>query len=209
MNSVKLYIKIDQNIEVFNTKIYLEDLGTLYCSDEKVLATLNRKVVKVINSDKEVKYCFSIMKVVEMILKIYPNLEIVNLGETEFILSYTPPKKMNKVLEYTKTIFVGLIIFFGGAFSIMTFNQDASIVDIFEKMYELVTGAGNTSWPVVELGYSIGIPIGILVFFNHFSRYKTGSDPTPIQIEMRKYETDVNTALLQNSSREGKTIDID
>lgn len=209
MKSVTLYIKLDQNIEVSNTKVYLEDLGTFYCSDAKVLAGLNRQVVKVIQSDKEEKYCFSIMKVVEMILKIYPDLEIVNLGETEFILSYTPPKKMNKVFEYTKTIFVGLIIFFGGAFSIMTFNEDASVADIFGKMYELVTGASNTSWPVVELGYSIGIPVGILVFFNHFSRYKTGSDPTPIQIEMRKYETDVNAALLQNSNREGKTIDIE
>ena len=185
----------------------MEDLGTFYCSDSKVLHDVKKQVVKVIKSKTEIKYCFSIMKVIEMLLKLYPELEIINLGETEFILSYSPPKKINKIFEYTKTIFVGLIIFFGGAFSIMTFNADSSVVDIFDKLYELVTGSSKTTWSVVELGYCIGIPVGILVFFNHFSSKKTSSDPTPIQIEMRKYETDVNAALIQNSNREGKTID--
>lgn len=207
MKGTKLYIKIDQNIEVTNKKVYMEDLGTFYSSDNKLLRDLKRQVVKVIDSKTEMKYCFSIMKVIETILKLYPELEIINLGETEFILSYSPPKKVNKLFEYTKTIFVGLIIFFGGAFSIMTFNADSSVVDIFDKIYELVTGSSKTTWSVVELGYCVGIPVGILVFFNHFSRKKTTSDPTPIQIEMRKYETDVNSALIQNASREGKTID--
>ncbi|MDO5294013.1 MAG: stage V sporulation protein AA [bacterium] len=202
-----LYIKIDQNIEVYNTRVYMEDIAKLYSPDAKLVHDLNHQLVKVIKTNKDVKYCFSIMKVIEMIGKLYPDVEVVNMGETEFILSYNIPKKPSKIWEVLKTIFVGLVVFFGGALSIMTFNADASIQDIFDKMYELVTGTAKSGWSVVEVGYSIGIAAGIIIFFNHFSKFKITTDPTPIQIEMRKYENDVNSALIQNASREGKIID--
>lgn len=207
MTSRILYIKIDQNIEVFNTKVYMEDIAKLYSPDKKLVHELNHQIVKVIKTDKNVKYCFSIMKVIELIHKLYPDVEVVNLGETDFILSYNIPKKPKKIWEVLKTIFVGFVIFFGGALTIMAFNADASIQDIFDKTYELVMGKAKDSWSVVEIGYSIGIAAGVIVFFNHFSKIKITTDPTPLQIEMRKYEADVNSALIQNSSREGTTID--
>jgi len=35
------------------------------------------------------------------------------------------------------------------------------------------------------------------------------SDPTPLQVEMRIYEEEVNKALIKEASREGNTIDVD
>lgn len=207
MKSRTLYIKIDQNIEVYNTRVYMEDIAKLYSSDKKLVHDLNHQLVKVIKTNQNEKYCFSIMKVIEMVGKLYPDVEVVNLGETEFILSYNIPKKPNKLWEISKTIFVALVVFFGGALSIMAFNADASIQDIFDKIYELVVGQAKDSWSIIEVGYSIGITLGIILFFNHFSKFKITTDPTPIQIEMRKYENDVNSALIQNASREGKIID--
>ena len=32
-------------------------------------------------------------------------------------------------------------------------------------------------------------------------------DPTPIEVEMRVYETEVNKALIETADREGKTVD--
>lgn len=209
MTSKILYIKIDQNIEVFNTRVYMEDIAKLYSTDKKLVRELNHQLVKVIKTNQDVKYCFSIMKVIELIHKLHPEVEVVNLGETEFILSYNMPRKPQKIWEFVKIAFVAMVIFFGGALSIMTFNADASIQDIFDMMYRLVMGRTKDSWSVVEVGYSIGISIGIIVFFNHFSKIKITTDPTPIQIEMRKYENDINSALIQNASREGKIIDSD
>lgn len=207
MKSTTVYIKIEQCVEVSNKKVYIEDIAKIYAADSKLQNDLNRQVLKVIQENKECKYCYSVMKVIEILSKAHPEIEIVNLGETDFILDYRPPKKSMKVLEYIKTGFVGLIIFFGGFFSIMTFNEDSSVKEIFRKIYELVTGQARDGWSIIEIGYCLGITIGILIFYNHFTKKKVSSDPTPIQIEMRKYETDVNTAMLQNASREGKTID--
>lgn len=209
MKQAVLYIKIEQNIAVTNKKVFLEDIAKLYSSDMALVHDLNRRIVKVIDGEQDQKFCFSIMKVIEMISKIHPGIQIINLGETDFILSYTKPKKPKKAMEYTKTILVGLIIFFGAAFSIMTFNEDASIDKIFENMYKLVIGRPKASFPIMEIGYSIGIAAGVVLFFNHFTKVKITKDPTPIQIEMRKYEGDLNSAIIQEQSREGKSIDAD
>ncbi len=70
-------------------------------------------------------------------------------------------------------------------------------------------GDSKAGGSILEIAYSIGLPIGMIVFFNHFSKLKVKKDPTPIQIEMRLYESDVNKTIIENSSREGETIDID
>ena len=56
--------------------------------------------------------------------------------------------------------------------------------------------------------YSIGIIIGILVFFNHFGRKRFSVDPTPMEVEMRLYENDIQTTLVENYSRKGKEVDV-
>lgn len=97
--------------------------------------------------------------------------------------------------------------FFGSAFTIMTFNADVSVDKVFDQFYRLVMGHTKSGGSVLEISYSIGLPIGIIVFFNHFTRIKIDSDPTPLQVQLRLYEQDMNTTVIENASREGKTID--
>ena len=60
----------------------------------------------------------------------------------------------------------------------------------------------------IEICYAIGMPIGIMIFYNHIGRKKVTHDPTPIQVEMRKYEQDVDHTFIENAGREGKSIDV-
>lgn len=208
MKNGVLYIKIEQNTEVLNKKIFLQDFAKLYCSNNSVLKDLKRTVFWTTKKNEDTKYMFSIMKVIEVVQKKYPELEIVNLGETNFIITYKVPTKKNKFLEYGKAVFVVLTAFFGGAFSIMTFNTDVSVGDVFDVMYQLVLGQEQSGAGIVEIGYSIGLVVGIMVFYNHFFRKVIHDDPTPIQVEMRKYEEELNSAIIQDTAREGKMIDV-
>lgn len=90
----------------------------------------------------------------------------------------------------------------------MTFNTDVSVPDVFDLAYRLVLGKEQEGAGIVEIGYSIGLAVGIIVFYNHFYRKILKDDPTPIQVEMRKYEEELNSAMIQDSAREGKTIDV-
>jgi stage V sporulation protein AA len=117
-------------------------------------------------------------------------------------------RELSKRMEYVKTCFVALIAFFGAAFTVMTFNEDVSVGKVFDKMYLLIMGSSKQGGSLLEICYAIGLPLGILIFYNHFRRKKTKEDPTPIQVEMRNYEEQVNKALIATASREGNTIDV-
>ena len=56
----------------------------------------------------------------------------------------------------------------------------------------------------VKISYSIGLAGGIIVFYNHLGRRRYKKDPTPLEVEMRLYEQDINTAIIKNSGQEGK-----
>ena len=209
MSKKVIYLKIDENIKLNKKDINIEDIAKLYCTDNSVIQRLNKLKVYQIQSEEEIKIAFSILKIIAEIVKNESDYEVVNLGETDFVVSYEIPKKRKQIWEYCKTGFVGLIVFFGGAFSIVSFNADIGVSDLFMKARQLVTGSSVNTNNAMEIGYSLGIPLGILVFYNHFSKFKLNKDPTPIQMEMRKYENDINGAIIDDANREDKTVDVD
>ena len=79
---------------------------------------------------------------------------------------------------------------------------------MFGQIYELVTGTKSDGFTVLEFTYSIGIAIGILTFFNHFGKRRFSVDPTPIEVEMRLYENDLQTTLIENISRKEQELDV-
>ena len=52
------------------------------------------------------------------------------------------------------------------------------------------------------------IPFSINLFFNHFTSWKFSLDPTPLEVEMRLYEENVNKTLIQNEERKEDDIDV-
>ena len=89
-----------------------------------------------------------------------------------------------------------------------TDDNDIGINDVFVKVYEMVMGRPGDGYGILELSYCLGLAIGIIVFFNHIGGRRITKDPTPIEVEMRVYEQDVNKALIETADREGKTIDV-
>ena len=61
----------------------------------------------------------------------------------------------------------------------------------------------------LQVGYCIGLAVGIIIFFNHFGKKKITKDPTPIQVQMRKYANDIDTVFIENAGRKGNNIDVD
>ena len=205
-----LYIKVEQNVPVKKRALTFQDIATLYCTNTSVVQKLNKELFYTLPESGPQKTMFTITKVYEKIHSFYPALRIENLGERDFVVDLELPdkKEMGRASEYVKAVLVSLVVFFGAAFTIMTFNEDVSVSDVFDKIYALVMGTAKQGTSALEICYSIGLPIGILVFYNHFRRKKIKDDPTPLQIEMHNYEEQANKALIASASREGHTIDV-
>lgn len=209
-----LYLKIDQNVVVYNYQVHLEDIASMECTNEAVLRQLKQKKIYTFQEKDTAKQkkqriqVFSVLNIIQQIHEDYPELEVQNMGESDFILECKAGIAENKVLETVKTIVLCIVIFFGAAFTIMTFNNDVGVADVFSRFYEQVIGQKSNGVTEIEIFYAIGMPIGITIFYNHIGKKKVTHDPTPIQVEMRKYEQDVDTTFIENASREGKSIDV-
>ena len=149
----------------------------------------------------------SILKVIELIEKECGEVTVISVGENATLIELVNVDKHKGPLQMLKMIFVAAISFFGTGFTIMAFHNDISINKIFSKIYELVMGYPADGYSILEVSYSIGLAIGIILFFNHIGGRRITKDPTPIEVEMRIYETDVNKALIETADREGKSID--
>ena len=207
MQIIPLYIKFNKNIHVSNTTILLGDVAKIYCYDTTISKNVGNIILKKVPNITNIKYIYSIMYIIDIITKQYPELEIINLGESDFIIEYQEQKNTSLILEYTKVFLISLIVFFGSGFTIMTFNSDVDVANLFDKIYKILLGT-KSGHNVLEISYSIGIGLGIILFFNHFSKKKLEKELTPIQIEMRTYENEINDAFLKDREREGKTHDI-
>ena len=76
-------------------------------------------------------------------------------------------------------------------------------------MYRIVMGVEPAGVTVLEIAYSLGLGLGIIVFFNHVGGRNLTKDPTPIEVALRKYEQDVDQTIIDTADREGKIIDVD
>lgn len=208
-----LHLKIGRNTVVWDRQVRLSDIADMECTDEAALRQLKQKKIYTFREDsgssKNQLVVVSVLKIMEQIHKDYPELEISNEGETDFIIEYVPFPEKPEWVNITKTIVLCILIFFGAAFTIMAFNNDVGVGDVFAKFYHQVTGIESDGVTELEICYSIGLAFGILIFFNHVGRKKITHDPTPIQIEMRKYESDLDTAFIENAGRKGHSIDVD
>lgn len=201
-------MKAEQNVELQTEDVYVKDIGKMTCTDEHVLAKVKSIKLHRFKKDGEKRTVISILKVIEEIEKEFPNVSVENIGETDILIEQVNVDKHKGPVQAVKIAFVSAVSFFGTAFTIMAFHNDIGINKVFSKVYEMVMGRAGDGYSILELSYSIGLAVGIILFFNHIGGRRITKDPTPIEVEMRVYETDVNKALIETADREGKTIDV-
>ena len=209
--SETVYIKADRNVEVTKPDIKLGDVIKIECINQKLASDIEKiHVYKFKNKEgsNKSRIVISALKIISCIHREYPDVEIQNLGESDFIVTYEEQKTAGGFVHILKAILVVIISFCGSAFSIITFNNDVDVTRVFSQIYELTTGMKSDGFTVIELFYSIGIVIGILVFFNHFGKKRFTVDPTPIEVEMRLYENDLQTTLIEDFSRKEQELDV-
>ena len=175
--STTLYLKADRNVEVSKQNVMLGDLLSMECSDKTILMKVKTLRILKIREEKEQRYVISVLKIIACIHEQYPRLEIQNLGETDIIVTYENQKTPPLLWHILKVVLVSAVIFFGSAFSIMAFNNDVGVTKLFGQIYELIMGKKTDGFSVLEVTYSIGLAIGILIFFNHFGKKRFTVDP--------------------------------
>lgn len=213
-----VYIKMEQKIQVTKPDVTVADMGTVFCTDTNVQSYVRALHIhkfqkesfeKKENPQRPNRVIVSVLQIVKMIQEKYPGYTVINLGESDIVVELVKVGKYKSAFVWIKVFLVCLICFFGTAFTIIAFHNDIGITAVFSKFYENVTGNPSDGFTVLEWSYTIGLAMGMCIFFNHIGGRRITKDPTPIEVEMRIYEDEVNRALIATAEREGKEIDVD
>ncbi|MEI3322928.1 MAG: stage V sporulation protein AA [Eubacterium sp.] len=203
-----VYIKMDRSVEVTHEKVTIGDIAKIESKNKNIVN--NIKSIKILADKPELgnRYVISIMKIIEIIDEKFQNVDISNIGETDCIVEFKKSNTSCKPLEILKTGIICILLFFGAGFSIMSFNNDVSIDQMFLQISGQISEDTVGGAKILELTYAIGLAVGITVFYNHFGPKKITKDPTPIETEMRKYENEINDALVDGHNREDGKLDL-
>lgn len=175
-------VKLDNDIDVT-----LNDLCEIICDDEK----LGNITILKLNKNQFKRYVVTNIHITKMILEQNKDYEIVAMGMQETIVDYKKKKKTHTILDVLKVIAVCIVIFAGASTTIMSFHNETEIPSVFDQYYKMFFGYESNKNLIIGIPYSFGLSLGIILFFNHIFGKKITDSPTPIEVEMTKYESDL------------------
>ena len=207
MENKVVYIKPKRNVQVKTEEVFFRDIASVTCIDEHITAKVRALKVYHFREGTEKRAVISCLKLTELVQDVDKGITVENVGEMDTLIKLVKTSDAKGTLVWLKIVFVACISFFGTAFTIMAFHNDVGIHDVFARLYEMTMRQKATGITTLEVAYSLGLAIGITLFFNHVGGRRITADPTPIEVEMRIYEKDVDDTLIETADREGKTID--
>ncbi|MCM1058214.1 MAG: stage V sporulation protein AA [Firmicutes bacterium] len=209
MQNKTVYLKCERNVEVQSQDVFLSDVGEVRCADGTISAKI--KALKVHHFVKEgARRCvISTLKLVELMEKECQDISVQIVGEPDVLVEWVSVSRHKGWQQWLRAALVCLVSFFGTAFTIMAYHNDVGINEVFTLLYTMVMNREPQGLNTLEVAYSIGLAAGIILFFNHVGGRRLTKDPTPIEVSIRKYEEDVDKALIAQAGREGKEKEAD
>ena len=202
MEKVVVYLKAQQQKEINVIKVKVADICQVWCKDKTCMDRVNNITLyefKPREEKRTYKKVFSILDVIDKISEVFPDVTVISLGESEFVVEYTSKIGGTGWKNAAKIVVVCVLVFFGSAFTIMAFNNDISITGVFEHFYSQILGKEKPVFSELELFYSIGLAVGIVCFFNHIGNKKLSDDVTPIEVEMNKHRKDTYETIIDST----------
>ncbi|MCD8036727.1 MAG: stage V sporulation protein AA [Clostridiales bacterium] len=183
--------------------VRLNDIAEVYCQGNTNLNIGDTIVFNIPENSSKNEYLISVVDIVRAIGQRLPDATINNVGEMDTIIEYSPEAANERpVYDAFKIAFVCVVLFGGAMTAIMSFHSDAQMPVIFQNIYRLFFGIESTKPYIIYIPYSIGLAVGIIVFFNHFGGKYITKDPTPIEVQMTTYEKETTDSVIDNLSRE-------
>ena len=195
---MNVYIKPTRKIRIAEqAEITIKNVSEVYCENSKMQRKIEEMTVLKIDSEEKDNFLVSVLDIIKKINKIYPDFNIINIGESETLVDFAPIKKTDsKIIKFLKVSFVSLTMFAGSATAIMSYHNESGILKVFEGYNKIFFDGSAKHDNILNISYSLGLFFGITIFFNHFFNKKITKDPTPIEVELSTYQNSVTDTIV-------------
>lgn len=192
-----IYIKPKKKADLLNRyEVTIGDVADIVAKGDEAKKIEKIRLQKLDKGDKN--YAVSVTDIIKKIAQAYPNATINNVGESDtWVHAVWREKRERPLFLWLRVAVISLILFLGATTAIMAFHTDSQIPKVFERWHTVIFATHQTNAPIIVIPYSIGLAAGIIFFYNHFLGKKITDDPTPIEVEIEKYEKDITEAMVE------------
>jgi len=73
--------------------------------------------------------------------------------------------------------------------------------EVQQRLHYLLTGeeVEHPFW--IQIPYSIGLGVGMILFFNHLFKKRINEEPSPLEVEMFKYQQDLDEYVILHENK--------
>lgn len=183
-----VYVRMKKSIEVTHLKrILLKHIALISTSHELKKELENMPVYNITKKDQNIIIIDSFL-VVDHLNKHYPNFEFQLIGPVQTIIRVVSKKSPSILLASL----VWILLFIGTAMTIMNFHYDVSMQEVQQKLHYLLTGEENQFPLWIQIPYSFGLGVGMLLFLNHWFKKRFNEEPSPLEVELFKYQQSID-----------------
>ncbi|MGP4076955.1 stage V sporulation protein AA [Halobacillus sp. K22] len=184
-----VYIRIKQSINIDpSSTIRLGDIARITGSRRYETVLPNMIVHKVKADDQNIVVIDGFM-VIEQVLSKFPQVEVELLGPSQCVVHVEKHKKQPSLLLISG---IWLLLFIGAAMAIMNFHYDVSMEAVQQKLHFMLTGEEKEHPLWIQVPYSLGLGIGMILFFNHWFQKRFNEEPSPMEVEIFNYQQDLD-----------------
>lgn len=199
-----IYLRMKKHYQTTDKKkIKLRDIAHI-SGDETIVATLKQIVIyEIVKEDLQVCVIEG-FTVIQKLQASFPKLDLQLLGPNQTIIHITKKGKLPRV---TFVLLVWFLLFVGSAMTIMNFHYDVSMQSVQQRLHYLFTGE-EEKYPLwMQIPYSLGLGLGMILFFNHIFKKRFNEEPSPLEIEIYKYQQDIDQYVSHYENKLNDTND--
>lgn len=194
-----IYIRMRNRVQVKqNQTVKIKDITRIIGRDETVKQLEETSLLTVKKEDRNI-IIIDLIQMIERIQAINPLLEIQTLGPSQTIIEVVYDKKKVSFISFAA---VWLLLFLGAVMTIMNFHVDVSMREVHQKLFTIITGRVDEKPLLIQVPYSIGLGLGMILFFNHFFKKRFNEEPSPLEVEMFNYQQDLDQYVIMNENKE-------
>lgn len=185
----KIYIRMKGKVKISPKKeVLLRDIADFITREGMEDSFLNIPIYP-LETEARQTVVIDGFHVIRRLSNLYEDYEYELIGGNETIIEINPGTKRHSILLIS---FVWLLLFIGTAMTIINFHYDVSMQEVQQRVHYLLTGK-ETKYPLfIQIPYSIGLGVGMIVFLNYWFRKKITDEPSPLEVELFNYERDID-----------------
>lgn len=194
-----VYIRMRNRVQVKgNQTVRIKDIARIIGPEEVIQIIEETFLLTVKKEDKNI-IVIDLAQLIMAIRKVDTQIEVQTFGPSQTIIEVIYSKKK---MSYLTFALVWFLLFIGAGMTIMNFHVDVSMGEVHQKVFTLITGKLDEKPLLIQIPYSLGLGIGMILFFNHFFKKRFNEEPSPLEVEMFNYQQDLDRYVTMNENKE-------